>query len=167
MMAKTKSDIVASALNKLAVTGFDYEIDPEELKAGVVALESLMADWDARGIKIGYAFAADPETANISDPCGLPDIAFRAVTYHLAIDLADSYGKQVSQSIAAGANSAMTSLMSATQYIPQVQYSSRMPRGSGNNLRHNRFMRFYRPTTTLDADNAGPIDTNGQGYLQP
>lgn len=166
-MATTKSDIVASALNKLAVTGFDYEIDPEELKAGVVALEYLMADWDARGIKIGYRFAADPETANISDPCGLPDIGYRAVVYQLAIDLADTYGKQVTQSIAAGANSAMTSLLSAIQFIPEMQYPNRMPRGSGNTLRWNRWNRFYRQTDTLDADNAGPIDTNGEGPLQP
>jgi hypothetical protein len=166
-MATTKSDIVASALNKLAVTGFDYEIDPEELKSGVTTLEYLMADWDARGIKIGYNFAADPETANISDPCGLPDIAFRAVTYQLAIDLADTYGKQVTQSIAASANSGMTSLLSAVQYQPQVQYPNRMPRGSGNTLRWNRWNRFYRKTDTLDADNAGPIDTNGEGPLQP
>jgi hypothetical protein len=167
MMATTKSDIVASALNKLAVTGFDYEIDPEELKAGVVALEYMMADWDARGIKIGYAFAADPETANISDPVGIPDIAYRAVTYHLAIDLADTYGKAVTQSVNAGASSAMTSLLSAIQFLPTVQYPNRMPRGSGNSLRNNRWMRYYRQTDTLDADNAGPIDTNGQGYLQP
>lgn len=166
-MATTKSDIVASALNKLAVTGFDYEIDPEELKAGVVALEYMMADWDARGIKVGYRFANDPETANISDPVGTPDIAFRAMTYHLAIDLADSYGKQVTQSIAAGATSAMSSLLSAIQYVPEATYPSRMPRGSGNQIRYNRYARFYRPAPTLDADNAGPIDTNGEGYLQP
>lgn len=166
-MATTKSDIVASALNKLAVTGFDYEIDPEELKTGVAMLEYLMADWDARGIKIGYRFSPDPETANISDPCGLPDIAFRAVTYQLAIDLADTYGKQVTQSIAAGASSAMTSLLSATQFIPEVQYPNRMPRGSGNTVRYNRRDRFYRKSVTLDADNAGPIDTNGEGPLQP
>jgi len=89
------------------------------------------------------------------------------VTYQLAIDLADTYGKQVTQSIAASANSGMTSLLSAVQYQPQVQYPNRMPRGSGNTVRYNRWDRFYRKAVTLDADNAGPIDTNGQGPLQP
>ena len=162
----TKSDLVTSALNKLAVNGFDYEIDPEEVKTGVTALEYLMADWDARGIKIGYNFAADPETADITEQSGLPDIAFRAATYSLAIDLADTYGKAVSASVSAGASSGMTSLLNATQYVPVVQYPNRMPTGSGNR-RYGATQRFYRPVSQLDADNAGPIDTNSKGIIQP
>lgn len=163
----TKSDIVNAALNKLAVTGFDYEVDPEELKSGVTALEYLMADWDARGIKIGYRFAADPETADITADSGLPDIAYRAVTYQLAIDLSDTYGKQVTQSVSAGATSAMTGLLNAIQWRPVVQYPNRMPIGSGNQRAGKNLQRFYRQGQTLDADNAGPIDTNGNGILQP
>lgn len=163
----TKSDIATAALNKLGVTGFDYEIDPEELKTVVTALEYLMADWDARGIKIGYKFAADPETADITADSGLPDIAYRAVTYQLAIDSADSYGKQVTQSVSAGASSAMSALLNAIQYKPVVQYPNRMPLGSGNMRAGRNIQRFYRQYETLDADNAGPLDTNGNGVLQP
>lgn len=166
-MALTKSDLVKQALQKLAVTGFDAEINPEEIKAGVITLEEMMAAWDAQGIKCGYKFAALPETADAEADAGVPDIARQAIAYNLAILRADAYGKQVSQSVLMMADAGMTALLAAIAFIPTMQYPGRMPRGSGNTLRYTRWTRYYRPQDTLDADNAGPIDTNGQGALQP
>lgn len=166
-MATTKSDLVRSALKRLAVTGFDYEIDPEELKSGVITLEQMMAAWDARGIKAGYQFADNPETADINADAGVPDIAFMAITCSLAMELADTYGKVISQNLAMSAASGMNSLLAAIQHQPQMQYPSRMPRGSGNTLRNWRWRRFYRETDTMDADNSGPMTTNEGETLQP
>lgn len=164
----TKSDIAQRALARLAITGFSFEVDPEEIREAVIALEYQMADWDARGIKCGYRFAVSPETANVADESGLPDIAFKAVTDQLAITLSDSYGKQPSQMLVAGASASMTSLLNAIQFIPVVQYPNRMPLGSGNMRRGAaQYQRYYRQADTLDADNAGPINTNGNGVLQP
>lgn len=147
-MATTKSDLVRSALSKLAVVGYDYDIDPEELRGGLIALEEMMTDWFARGICTGYALAEYPEAAQGGDDAEINPAARRAIVYSLAIQLADSYGKQVSQSVAAGASSGMTSLLASIQQIPGALYPSRMPRGSGNH-RYSQHDRFYRQASTL------------------
>lgn len=128
-MATTKSDLVRSALTKLAVTGYDYDIDPEEIKSGAIVLEQMMADWDARGIKCGYSFAEFPDAVDVSRPANVPDIAYKAIVYQLAIELADSYGKQITASVQAGASSGMSSLLNAIQFVPLASYGNRMPRG--------------------------------------
>lgn len=166
-MAVRKSDLVRDALTKLGIVDYDYDIDPAEFRTGLIAMEVMIASWDARGIKFGYIIAPTPEEAKGEDDAGIPDIARKAIIYNLAIEMADSYGKTVSQTTAAGASSGMSDLLSAIQYIPSVQYPRNMPRGSGNTLRFNRWNRFYRPVPVLNADNAGPIDTGENGVLQP
>lgn len=166
-MAVRKSDLVRDALSKLAIINYDYDIDPEEFRTGLIAMEVMIASWDARGIKFGYIISPTPEQAKGEDDAGIPDIARKAIVYNLAIELAPTYGKEISQAISVGASSGMTDLLSAVQYIPQVQYPRNMPRGSGNTLRFDRWSRFYRPQPTLDADNSGPIDTGDNGVIQP
>lgn len=166
-MTVRKSDLVRDALSKLGIIDYDYDIDPAEFRTGLIALETMIASWDARGIKFGYIIAPTPEQAKGEDDAGIPDIARKAIVYHLAIEMADSYGKAISPTVASGAAVGMSDLLSAIQYIPQVQYPSNMPRGSGNTLRRYRWNRFYRPVPTVDADNAGPIGMDGDGVLQP
>lgn len=141
-MATTKNDLVRSALTKLAVVGYDYDIDPEELRGGLITLEEMITGWEARGIHTCYALAAYPEAAQGQDDSEINPQARQAIVYALAIQLADSYGKQVSQSVAAGAAAGMNSLLVAIQNTPSVIYPHRMPRGSGNR-RLERFDRFY------------------------
>lgn len=164
-MARTKGDTVRAALAKIGVTGYGYEIAPDELRDGLICLENLMAAWDSTGIKIGYRFADTPETAQSESDSGLPDIAYRAVDNNLACELADLFGKQVSQLVAGSAAAGMSQLLAAVVYIPEMQYPGRMPRGSGNTLRNTRWTRYYRDQSLLEADNAGPISTTGNGDL--
>lgn len=141
-MATTKSDLVRSALSKLGIVGYDYDIDPEELRGGLIALEEMIAEWVSRGINTCYALASYPEEALGQDDSGINPAARQAIVYALAIKLADSYGKQVSQSVAAGAAAGMNSLLVSIQNTPEVIYPHRMPRGSGNE-RFWRYNRFY------------------------
>jgi hypothetical protein len=164
-MARTKGDTVRAALAKIGVTGYGYEIAPDELRDGLILLENLMASWDADGIKTGYKFADTPETAQAESDTGLPDIAYKAVDSNLALDLADLYGKQVSQLLLNAASAGYSQMLSATTYIPEMAYGRRMPRGSGNTFRWTRWSRFYRNENSLDADNAGPFSTDGNGDI--
>lgn len=160
-MAILKSDLVKQALAKLAITGFDTEVNPEEIRAGVITLEELMAAWDASGIQIGYAFAPEAEAALAEAPSNVPDIARKAIINQLAIELAPQYGKEPSQLIYMSAASGMSSLLNAIAYIPEMNYGRRMPRGSGNTFRWTRWTRFYREPQTLASEGNGPIIVNG------
>jgi len=164
-MARTKGDFVRAALAKIGVTGFGYELQPDQLQDGLIVLENLMAAWDAQGIKCGYKFAETPESAQAESDAGLPDVAFRAVDNSLACDLADLYGKQVSQLVVAAASAGVSQLLATFAYIPEMAYPTRMPRGSGNTIRWTRYNRYYRQQDSLDADNAGPVETYGEGDI--
>ena len=62
-MARTKGDTVRLALAKIGVTSFGYEVPPDQLRDGLIVLESMMAAWDANGVKVGYKLADTPEQA--------------------------------------------------------------------------------------------------------
>ncbi len=166
MATATKADIVNGALRKLGIVDLNADVDPGEIRNGLVVLEEMMAYWDAQGTKLGYNFSVLPEEARGEDTLGVPDIARQAMAYHLAIFLADSYGKQITQSIMLGASTAMQALLAAIAWVPMVKYGRRMPRGSGNTLRWTRYNRFYRDDYPyISADNAGPLSNRSGGVI--
>lgn len=158
-MTTTKNDLVRQALKKLAVTGFDYEVDPSESESGLVELEAMMAEWDGQGIRVGYHLANTPEEADGSDDAGIPDFSRNAIVYNLAMRIAPEYGKEPSGAVVAGASQSLSRLMTATAYIPTVKYPRRMPRGSGNTNRdRGHRSRYYLEQDKLDVENGGPLE---------
>lgn len=158
-MTTTKNDLVRQALKKLAVTGFDYEVDPSESESALVELESMMAEWDGQGIRVGYNLANSPEEANGADDSGVLDFSRNAIIYNLALRVAPEYGKEPSPAVVSGAGQSISRLLTAIAYIPTVKYPRRMPRGSGNTLRDRGYRsRYYLEQEKIDVENGGPLE---------
>lgn len=157
-MATTKSDIIRQALSKLGITGYDYDIDPEEVTTALIELETMMAEWDGQGIRVSYALADSPEEAKGEDNAGIFDWSRHGIVANLAVRIASNYGKEVSQSLALTATQALNRILTANPVLPHVQYPNRMPRGSGNTLRRGRIDRFYKPVDFIDVENGGELE---------
>jgi hypothetical protein len=159
-MTTTKNDIIRQALKKLAVTGFDSEVDPSESESALIELESMMAEWDGQGIRVGYNLAVTPEDANGADAAGILDFSRNAIVYNLAIRVAPEYGKEPSAAVVMGASQSMSRLFTAIHYLPISQYPRRMPRGSGNTMRDRGYRsRFYdNQPSGIDVENDGFLD---------
>lgn len=131
-MAWTKLQLVEAAFGELALAGHAFDITPEEQRAALNRLDSLMATWEGRGIRLGYAMPASPDDSDINDASGLPDGACEAVFMHLAIRLAAGFGKALSAPQLRIAREAFMPLLNAAAQPQNQQLPAGMPLGAGN-----------------------------------
>lgn len=132
-MGWTKLQFITKAYEKIGFASYIYDIQPEQLDSAMLDLNSMMAAWDALGIRIGYPLPSDAQSGSINDPTGVPDSASLAIYLNLGIILAPGVGKTVSiehKTIAKNAYDALVSY-AASQNVQSVQMPKSMPRGAG------------------------------------
>lgn len=133
-MSWTKRQLISEAFAELGLAGHEFDITPEEQQTALRRLDTMMAAWEVRGVRIGYAFPSSPDDSDPDTDSGLPDYAVEAAYRKLSISLAPSFGKQVSSDTKRAANDAYDVLLwSAAQPIEQQQPST-MPRGAGSRI---------------------------------
>jgi hypothetical protein len=153
----TKLKLVEDAYAELALAGWVFDLDPEELDFGLRKLETQMASDAAQDLNIGYAFGND-----INAECGLPLLAQEAAYLRLAINLAASKGKSVMPTTKVNARRAMASLTAfvARGQVQQQQYPGTMPRGAGNKPWRSLSSPFFTVPDTA------PLQNGADGGLE-
>jgi hypothetical protein len=121
----TKLDLITDALGELGI-GAAFDVGADEQQAALRRLEAMLAQWDERGIRLGYSYGT-----TIGAESGLPALAYEAVVASLAVKLAPSYGKQPSALTLAAAKIGYDLLLRQAAQPPQQQLRS-MPSGAGN-----------------------------------
>lgn len=95
-MSYSKEQLVKAALAELGMSDYAFDLSPEQLDQGYARLDAMMAEWNARGTRLGYPITSDPSAVSGTTDSGIPDSAYMAVITNLAIQLAPGYGKRVS-----------------------------------------------------------------------
>lgn len=133
-MGWSKRQIVGEAYAELALAGFDFDLSPEEMQAGLRRLDLLMASWDGQGIRLGYSLTLSPDDSDLDQASGLPLFAVRAAVLTLAVELAASKGKQLAMTTSRACKSAYDSMVSklASESVGRQQLPSGMHLGAGN-----------------------------------
>ncbi len=131
-MGWPKRMILDEAYGELGLQGYVFDISPEEQQTALRRLDTMMATWEAKGIRVGYAFPAGPGESDLDVDSGLPDMAVETVYLNLAIRLAAGKGKQLSQSTHSTAKEGYTTLLWRAATPIEQQMPSTMPRGAGN-----------------------------------
>lgn len=146
-MGWTKRQIIEDAYGELAIAGYVFEKSPEEMQAALRRLDTMMAEWAARDINVGYAFGLTPDDTDLDQDSGVPLIAVGAMRQKLAIAIAASKGKGLAPSTHRTAKSAFDALLSAvaTQQVRQQQLPNTLPRGAGNKPFRHMAGPFFRP----------------------
>lgn len=153
-MSLTKRQVVEAGLEEIGIASFEFDIQPEELQSGLRRLNAMMAEWNARGIRLGYPLVADPANDDVDQDTGVPDSAYEAMITNLAIKLAPAYGRQASRETKVTAKKSLNTLMMRSGVINPVekQYPSTLPLGQGNqSYRYQRTNYFPTPTDPLEA----------------
>lgn len=88
-----KRQLIAEAFSELALSGYEFDLSPEEQMTALRRMDSMMALWEAKGIQVGYLMPASPDAADPDDDSGLPDMAVEPVFMNLAVRLAPGNGK--------------------------------------------------------------------------
>lgn len=139
-MGWTKGDIVREAYSELALAGYVFDLKPEELERGARKLDMMMAFFDGKGIRVGYALASGPTTTDLDGESGVPLTAIEPIVVNLACRLAPGEGKTLPLDLTARAREGYLALMTAAALPLEQQMPSTMPRGAGNKAGKRPFM---------------------------
>jgi hypothetical protein len=170
-MAITKGDIVHEAFEEIRISGLTIQASPNEVERGVNKLESMAAEWEARNICASYNFTEQPDPG---DESGVHLSAKQAFVTNLAVRMVSSFGKESPSVLAVQAMQSLSGLSSALAMVRNVQAPNRMPRGSGNTIRYNRWQQFNHPailapqnceTETLIVGNVNDFFADWSQYL--
>lgn len=159
-MSWTKRQFVTQAFEEIGYASYAYDLQPEQLQAGLRRLEALMGTWNGRGIRLGYPLSANPDTAELDDATNVPDSANEAIYSNLALRIAPIVGKQVSVETKATARSSYMELLSRFTKPQEQQLPGTMPAGAGNKPWRWDTPFLPQPVDPLLAGDDGPIEFN-------
>jgi hypothetical protein len=87
-MGYTKRQFVTSAFEEIGLADYVFDLQPEQLEAALRRLDSMMAEWNAAGIRLGYAMPSSPQDSDLDTETNVPDSAWEAIITNLAIRIA-------------------------------------------------------------------------------
>jgi hypothetical protein len=129
-MSYTRRELVEGGFAEIGMGTAAFDIPAEMLDEGRRRLDRMMADWDTRGIDLGYPLPAGSDS-DLADDTTIPDKAWEAVIANLALRLAPLVGKQVTPETRATAKHGLNTLYMAAAMPAQIQLNQ-LPAGAGN-----------------------------------
>lgn len=159
-MGYSKKQFIDGAFEEIGYARYNFHTSPEQEESVLRVLDSMMAEWNAKGIRINYPLS-DPDNSNIDSPSGVPDAAYEAIRTNLAVRIAPMFGRQVMPATTKAAATSFQTLSTRFAVIPQMQYRSGTPLGAGNKpWLWNRGPFIQSPIPTVDVGPDGILELN-------
>lgn len=160
-MSYTKKELIELAFEEIGLANYNFDLQPEQFQSGLKRLDLMMATWNKNGIRIGYPLSSNPSTSKLSDDSNVRDSALEAIYTNLALRIAPSFGKVVSQDLKQDAYTTYRSLLRDTSEIKERQLET-LPRGAGNkSWRYNKYNTFINPNDeVIDAGSDSELNFN-------
>ena len=83
-MSWTKREIVTGAFEEIGLASYVFDLQPEQMQAGLRRLDNMMATWNSRGLRIGYPLADNPGDSDLDQDATVTDEAIEA-RYHTTV----------------------------------------------------------------------------------
>ena len=144
-MGWTRRQFCETALEEIGIAPDTFDSQPELLESARKRLDAMMAEWNGRGIRIGYPIGSDPNDGDLDDATNVPDSANEAIYLNLAMRVAPTYGKQVMQQTMSAARAALNTVSMRATSPPTMQMPGTMPAGAGNKRWRNNASPFLSP----------------------
>lgn len=156
-MSYTKRQLVLAAMAEIGLSSYSFDLSADQIEQALQRLDSLVAAWGARGIRLGFPLPGSPEASDANAETSLPDWAWDVLITNLAIRIAPSYGKAVSPETKAAARETYNTLLGRFSKPSEIRLGP-LPSGAG----HKDVDRpFLDPAAySLDAGPDGEIDFN-------
>ena len=130
-MGYTKREFVTAAFEELGLGSYEFTLGADQVLAAAQRLDRMMAQWDGRGIHIGYPIT--PGTSiDIDEQTSVPAWANECVVTNLSIRLAPTLGRSVMAETKRAAKEAFLTLMKMVTTPPVMSLPDTMPVGAGN-----------------------------------
>lgn len=158
-MSWSKRDLVVQAFEEIGYASYIYDAMPEQLDSVLRSLDSMMATWNALGIRIGYPIPSSPSESDINQVTEVTDSAVEAIYTNLAIRIGPRFGKSIPQETRQVAKAAYDALLAKLAMPNPMQFPNTVPAGAGNKPWRTTYRPFLdNPVDPLLADNADDIE---------
>ena len=131
-MSWTKRQFITAAFEEIGLAGYIFDLQPGQLESAMRRLDSMMATWNAMGLRLGYPIPSGPTSGDLDEDTHVPDSANEAILTNLAIRLASSFGKTVSPDVKIAASSALKALQTRLVSPVEMQLPGSLPAGAGH-----------------------------------
>lgn len=131
-MSWTKRQFVLQAFEAIGYANYVFDLQAEQLQSALYKLDSMMAMWNGRGIRLGYPLPSSPTDSDLDKETAVPDSANEAIWSNLAIRIAPSVGKTASAELKATARESYDLLLSIAARPNEMQFPDTLPMGQGN-----------------------------------
>jgi hypothetical protein len=158
-MGWTKRQFVEQAFDEIGLANYVFDLQPEQLQSALRRLDTMIATWNALGIRLAYPLPSSPQDSDLDQETEVPDSAYEAIYTNLAIRIAPSFGKQVAIEVKVAAKQAYDVLLQRATAPIEKQLPRSMPAGSGN--------KPWRIDDPFVAPPQNPVQTGSEGYLEP
>ena len=157
-MGYSKRQFVEAAFEEIGLANYVFDLQPEQLQSALRRLDAMMAEWNAKGLRLGYAMPSSPQDSDLDEPTNAPDSAWEAIITNLAVRIAPGYGKSVSPDTKMVAKNAYNTLLQRATFPLEQQLPGTMPSGAGN-----KPWRYDNPFVPIPID---PLDTGPEGPFE-
>ena len=159
MAGWTKLQFIQQAFEEIGLAAYVFDLEPEQLQSALRRLDAMVAGWNSNGVRISYPLPGTPNSGDINAATNVPDFANEAIYLNLALRLAPSYGKMVSQDTKMLADMAYNNMANQVAMpVQELQMPTTMPRGQGTKPWRNFNNPFVYPQNQQ-------IDAGGDGEL--
>lgn len=131
-MSWSKRQFIEQAFEEIGYASYAFDLEPEQLQTALRRMDSMLAQWNSKGIRIGYPLPASPQDSSIDDETGVPDAAAEAIYANLAVRLAPTVGKTASPETRTVAKFAYNELLRRAAMPPEQQFVAELPAGAGS-----------------------------------
>lgn len=157
-MSYSKRQIVEQAFNEIGLAGYLFDLSADQMQTAVRQLDAMMATWDAKGIKLGYPIALDPQNIDIDQDSFIPTAAYEAVYLNLGCRIGAGFGKQIPTETKINAKMAFDAIVAIAAFPREQQLPGTMPAGAGT----KPWRRYDDPFVRRPDDGPLTVEPNGQ-----
>ncbi len=150
-MGYSKRQFISSAFAEIGLQSYVFDLSPEQLDEAMRRLDAMMANWNGKGIRLGYPLPGSPQDSDLDEQTGVPDSANEAIITNLAIKLAPSVGKVVMQETKTAANDGYNTLLQRATFPPEMQLPGTLPAGAGHRVNRGTSQFLRQPTDPITA----------------
>jgi hypothetical protein len=123
----TAAQVLKAALQRILVQASEADLEPDEYKDAMFAMNNLMLDLDASGINLGYT-----EVSSLGDTITVPAGALRGIIANVAVEIAPDYNGVITPALGEAATNGMDTMRKLGIAIYTSSLPSTLPIGSGN-----------------------------------
>ena len=150
----TTAQVIKASLQRILVQASEAPIEASESVDFIFAMNNYMLALDASGVTLGYTVVDD-----LGDEITIPTGALRGLIANMAIEVAPDYDGVVSAALQQAAAQGLETMRQLGVSIGQTHFPPTLPRGSGNEGSHGRFVDHFYPDAEAEilAETTGAI----------